>query len=107
MISAVQLKPSHSSRKNGKGACWGVLLLSVRYWIVRHPAFLLVGKSSKKKLPIWSAGMSNALHRPAISRAVKGSLPVILAVRVDGGMPARRAASACVSSHSAKRTRSL
>ena len=70
-----------------------------------HPAFLLVGKSSKKKLPIWSAGMSRTLHRPAISRAVNGSLPVIRAVRVLGGMPALRAASACDISSSAKRTR--
>ena len=105
MISAVQLKPSHSSRKNGKGACWGVLLLSVRYWIARHPAFLLVGKSSKKKLPIWSAGMFSTLHRPAMSRAVNGSRPVMRAVRVDGGMPALRAASDCDISSSAKRTR--
>ena len=106
MISAVQLKPSHSSRKNGKGACWGVLLLSVRYWIADHPAFGF-GSSSKKYAPISLVGISNALHRPAISRAVNGSLPVIRAVSVLGGMPARRAASAWLRSSSANRTRSL
>lgn len=55
-MSAVQLKPSHSSRKNGKGACWGVLVLSVRYWIADHPAFVL-GDDSKKKSPYCSRWM--------------------------------------------------